>query len=301
MIKHFIDFDDYSFKDLQGIIQNAIVLKNSRKKANINNSLENKTLAMIFDKPSNRTRISFEAGMTQLGGHAIFISEKDIQIDKRELIGDVANVISSMVDCIMIRISSHKNIKKFAAKSSVPIINALSDNSHPCQILADIMTYQEHRGSIKNKKVAWIGDGNNICQTYMQAAKIFDFELAVSTPKNNTPNKDIIKKYSSSNISYYTKPEDACKNADLIVTDVWLSMGDNSNKNKKIAEFKDFQVNNDIISIAKKDVLFMHCLPAHRGEEVTSEVLDGEKSVVWDEAENRLHVQKSLLLFLLKH
>ena len=300
MIKHFIDFDDYSFQDLQNIIQNAIVLKNEYKQGNINNTLANKTLAMIFDKPSNRTRISFEVGITQLGGHPIFISDKDIQIGKRELIEDVAIVISSMADCILIRTSIHKDIQNFAKQSSVPVINALSDNSHPCQILADIMTYQEQRGSIKGKKVAWIGDGNNVCQTYMQAAKIFDFELAISTPKQHMPHKSFIEKYKN-NINYFDKAEKACENADLVVTDVWVSMGinDNDDENNKIATFKNFQVNEKLIAVTKKDSLFMHCLPAHRGEEVSAEVIDGKNSVVWSEAENRMHAQKALLLFLL--
>lgn len=299
MIKHFIDFDDYSLQELQGIIDSAIALKKQYKKGVINNSLNNKTLAMIFDKPSNRTRISFESGINQLGGYPIFISEKEIQIGKRETTADVSTVISSMVDCILLRLSSHKAIKDFSKNSKVPVINGLSDNSHPCQILTDIMTYVEERGSIKGKKIAWIGDGNNVCQTYMQAAKIFDFELCISTPKSNMPNESFINKYKE-NISYFAKAEEACKKADLIVTDVWVSMG-MENSTDKIKTFQDFQVNEKLINIANKDCLFMHCLPAHRGEEVTAKVIDGNQSVVWQEAENRMHAQKALLLFLLSN
>ncbi|MCS5591635.1 MAG: ornithine carbamoyltransferase [Gammaproteobacteria bacterium] len=298
MTKHFIDFDDYSFEDLQGIIDAAIALKKSHKSGEINESLKNKTLAMIFDKSSTRTRVSFEAGMTQLGGHSLFLSDRDIQIGRGEPITDSAIVISSMVDCVMMRVSSHDDIKTFATHASTPIINALSDQSHPCQILADLMTYQEHRESIKGKKVVWIGDGNNVCQTYMQAARRFDFELIVSTPEGYKPTQDFVDKYQS-NTNYCSDPIQACKNADLVVTDVWASMGMESEQKARELAFKDFQVNEQMMSAANNDALFMHCLPAHRGEEVSANVIDGKQSVIWDEAENRLHAQKALLLFLM--
>ena len=299
MPNHFIDFDQFSQNDLQGIIDRAILLKKEHKSGLINETLKNKTLAMIFDKSSTRTRVSFEAGMTQLGGQSLFLSEKDIQLGRGEPITDSAIVISSMVDAIMLRMSSHEDIVEFSKHSSKPVINALSDESHPCQILADLMTYQEHRGSIKGKKIAWIGDGCNVCQTYMQAAAIFDFELSIATPPGYGPSDDFIEKYKT-NISYFTNPNDACRGADIIVTDVWTSMGQELEIKQREAAFKGFQVDQKLMSQAKDDAIFMHCLPAYRGKEVSAEVIDGEQSVVWSEAENRLHVQKSLLLYLIK-
>lgn len=299
MPNHFIDFDQFSQNVLQGIIDRAILLKKEHKSGLINETLKNKTLAMIFDKSSTRTRVSFEAGMTQLGGQSLFLSEKDIQLGRGEPITDSAIVISSMVDAIMLRMSSHEDIVEFSKHSSKPVINALSDESHPCQILADLMTYQEHRGSIKGKKIAWIGDGCNVCQTYMQAAAIFDFDLSIATPPGYGPSDDFIEKYKT-NISYFTNPNDACRGADIIVTDVWTSMGQELEIKQREAAFKGFQVDQKLMSQAKDDAIFMHCLPAYRGKEVSAEVIDGEQSVVWSEAENRLHVQKSLLLYLIK-
>ena len=299
MPNHFIDFDQFSQNDLQGIIDRAILLKKEHKSGLINETLKNKTLAMIFDKSSTRTRVSFEAGMTQLGGQSLFLSEKDIQLGRGEPITDSAIVISSMVDAIMLRMSSHEDIVEFSKHSSKPVINALSDESHPCQILADLMTYQEHKGSIKGKKIAWIGDGCNVCQTYMQAAAIFDFDLSIATPPGYGPSGYFIKKYKT-NISYFTNPNDACRGADIIVTDVWTSMGQELEIKQREAAFKGFQVDQKLMSWAKDDAIFMHCLPAYRGKEVSAEVIDGEQSVVWSEAENRLHVQKSLLLYLIK-
>ena len=299
MPNNFINFDQFSQNDLQGIIDRAILLKKEHKSGLINETLKNKTLAMIFDKSSTRTRVSFEAGMTQLGGQSLFLSEKDIQLGRGEPITDSAIVISSMVDAIMLRMSSHEDIVEFSKHSSKPVINALSDESHPCQILADLMTYQEHRGSIKGKKIAWIGDGCNVCQTYMQAAAIFDFDLSIATPVGYGPSDDFIEKYKT-NISYFTNPNDACRGADIIVTDVWTSMGQELEIKQREAAFKGFQVDQKLMSWAKDDAIFMHCLPAYRGKEVSAEVIDGEQSVVWSEAENRLHVQKSLLLYLIK-
>ncbi len=298
MIKNFINFDDLSFKDLQGIIDQAISLKKLHKSGQINDSLKNKTLAMIFDKSSTRTRVSFEAGMTQLGGQSLFLSEKDIQLGRGEPITDSAIVISSMVDAVMLRLSSHEDIIEFSKHSSKPVINALSDESHPCQILADLMTFQEIKGPIKNKKIAWIGDGCNVCQTYMQAAGIFDFELSIATPQGYEPTEIFIDKYKK-NINFFSDPLVACKDADIVVTDVWTSMGQESEKKQRESAFAGFQVDQNMMNQAKKDAVFMHCLPAYREKEVSSEVIDGSQSVVWSEAENRLHVQKSLLLYLI--
>ena len=299
MTKHFIDFDNFSFVELKEIIDRAITLKKEHNKGVINNSLKNKTLAMIFDKSSTRTRVSFEAGMTQLGGHALFLSNKDIQLGRGESIIDSAIVISSMVDAVMLRISSHEDIVTFSKNSDKPVINALSNLSHPCQILADLMTFQEHRGSINGKKVAWIGDGNNVCQTYMQAAEIFDFELKIAYPEGYEPNKLFVENYQN-NIDYCTSPTDACEGADLVVTDVWASMGKELEQKQRKSAFKGYQVDQKMMSLADSSALFMHCLPAHRGEEVSTDVIDGKLSAVWDEAENRLHVQKALLLYLIE-
>ena len=299
MTKHFIDFDNLSFEVLQDIIDCAIALKKQHNKSAINNSLKNKTLAMIFDKSSTRTRVSFEAGMTQLGGHALFLSNDDIQLGRGEPITDSAIVITSMVDAVMLRISSHEDIIKFSKHSNKPVINALSDLSHPCQILADLMTFQEQRGSIIGKKVAWIGDGNNVCQTYMQAAEIFGFDLTIVTPNGYEPNQSFVEKYQN-NIDYCTSPMDACEDTNLVVTDVWASMGKESEQKQRESAFKGYQVDQKIMSVENSDALFMHCLPAHRGEEVNADVIDGNQSAVWDEAENRLHVQKALLLYLIE-
>ena len=299
MTKHFIDFNNLSFEVLQDIIDRAIVLKKQHNEGAINNLLINKTLAMIFDKSSTRTRVSFEAGMTQLGGHALFLSNNDIQLGRGEPITDSAIVISSMVDAVILRISSHEDIIEFSKHSNKPIINALSDLSHPCQILADLMTYQEQKGSISGKKVAWIGDGNNVCQTYMQAAEIFGFELTIASPNSYEPNQSFIESYQN-NINYCNNPMDACKDVDLVVTDVWTSMGKESEQKQRESAFKGYQVDQKMMSVANSDALFMHCLPAHRGEEVSKDVIDGKQSVVWHEAENRLHAQKALLLHLIK-
>ena len=298
MTKHFINLDDLANDDLQQIIDQAIALKKQYKAGETSNALKNKTLAMIFDKSSTRTRVSFEAGMVQLGGHALFLSDKDIQLGRGEPITDSAVVISSMVDCIMLRVSSHEDINTFAEYSSVPVINALSDESHPCQLLADMMTYQEHNGSIKGKTVAWIGDGNNMCHTYMQAAKAFGFTLNIATPEGYEPDQSFVDQYADY-INLCKDANSACDDADLVVTDVWASMGQEAKQKKRELDFKDFQVDTNLMSQAKSDAVFMHCLPAHRGEEVSADVIDGKQSLVWGEAENRLHAQKALLLYLL--
>lgn len=299
MTKNFINFDDLSHQELQGIIDRAISLKKEHRSGKLNDSLKNKTLAMIFDKSSTRTRVSFEAGMTQLGGQSLFLSEKDIQLGRGEPITDSAIVISSMVDAVMLRLSSHEDIFEFSRHSSKPVINALSDESHPCQILADLMTYQEQKGTIQGKKIAWIGDGCNVCQTYMQAAEIFDFELSIATPIDYGPSEVFVQKYKK-NIIFSESPMDACKDADIVVTDVWTSMGQESEKKQRERSFQGFQVNQLMMNQAKDDAVFMHCLPAYRGKEVSAEVIDGSQSVVWSEAENRLHAQKSLLLYLIE-
>jgi len=298
-MKHFINLDDLTLDELKSIIKKAIILKKEHKSGVINETLKNKSLAMIFDKSSTRTRVSFEAGMTQLGGHSMFLSSSDIQIGRGEPISDTAKVISSMVDCVMIRISSHSNIQEFAQNSSVPVINALSDESHPCQLLTDMMTYEENIGSIQGKKIAWIGDGNNMCHSYMQAAKIFGFKLHIATPKGYEPEHNFVEKYKDV-CQYFNSAKEACVDVDMIVTDVWASMGQEQEQQKRIKDFYDYQVNKTMLDLAKNEAVFMHCLPAHRGEEVSSEVIDGKQSLVFQEAENRLHTQKALILYLLE-
>jgi ornithine carbamoyltransferase len=246
-MKHFINLDDLSTEDLNSIIDNAIALKKRHKAGEINESLKNKTLAMIFDKSSTRTRVSFEAGMAQLGGHALFLSDRDIQLGRGEPTTDTAIVISSMVDIIMMRVSSHDTINTFASNGSVPIINALSDESHPCQLLADMMTYKEHKGSIQGKTVAWIGDGNNMCHTYMQAAKAFGFTLNIATPVDYEPDQTFVNNYQD-HIALFNNAKQACHNADLVVTDVWASMGQEDEQAKREIAFKEFQVNQDLMN-----------------------------------------------------
>lgn len=296
-MRHFLTLKDLSADELEALINRASELKKMQHKGEIYQPLKNKVLAMIFEKSSTRTRVSFESAMIQFGGGSIFLSPDDTQLGRGEPVEDSARVISSMVDAVMIRTFEHAKIETFAKYSSVPVINALTDDFHPCQLLADMQTYQEHRGSIKGKKVVWIGDGNNMCHSYINAAQQFGFELHIATPVGYEPRADIVSSVDAT-ITLFNNPADAAKDADLVVTDVWASMGQEEEQRKREEAFAEFQVNNDIMKLAAKDALFMHCLPAHRGEEVTADVIDGEQSVVWDEAENRLHAQKALLEFL---
>jgi ornithine carbamoyltransferase len=260
--------------------------------------LKGRVLAMVFEKSSTRTRVSFEAGMAQLGGYAIFLSPRDTHLGRGEPIEDTARVLSRMVDVIMIRTFAHEKIERFAAHSRVPVINALTDKHHPCQLLADIQTYVEQRGDIRGRKVAWIGDGNNMCHSYIDAARQFDFELHIAAPPGYTPDPSLLAA-AGRQARLSDSPLAAASGADLVVTDVWASMGQEDERKKRVQAFADYQVDARLMAAAAPDALFMHCLPAHRGEEVTAEVLDGPRSVVWDEAENRLHAQKALLEMLL--
>tara|TARA_B100000683_G_scaffold277133_1_gene334003 strand:- start:320 stop:1216 length:897 start_codon:yes stop_codon:yes gene_type:complete len=295
-IKHFITLLDIEKNDLKNLISRAIELKNMVKKNIVYTPLQNKTLALVFDKSSTRTRVSFEVGMTHFGGNTLFLSPRDTQLGRGEPIEDTARVISSMVDCIVIRTHKHEDLLKFSSVSKVPVINGLTELVHPCQLLADMMTYQELKGEIKGKKVAWVGDANNMCNSYINASKQFEFDLSIATPKNFTPS---LFKNTDGNISLTNDPKIAVKNADLVVTDVWASMGDEDKEEERKKIFKTLQVNKDLMSLANTDAIFMHCLPAHRGEEVTEEVLNSSSSVIWQEAENRLHAQKALLEYLL--
>lgn len=297
-LRHFLTLRDLSSAELNSIIERAITLKKSWRAGEVIEPLKNKVLGMIFEKSSTRTRVSFEAGMTQLGGAALFLSPKDTQLGRGEPIEDSARVLSRMVDMIMIRTFEHEKIERFARYSSVPVINALTDSFHPCQLLADVQTYVEHRGSPKGKTVAWIGDGNNMCQSYINAAAQFDFQLIIACPEGYEPDAKLVEQ-NRQRVTIVRDPRDAARDADWLVTDVWASMGQEEEQKARAEKFAQYQVNHELMSLAKSDAVFMHCLPAHRGEEVSAELLEDEKySIVWDEAENRLHAQKALMLFL---
>ena len=297
-IQHFLTLRDLDTNRLQALITRAIELKAIRRTGERHEPLRGKSLGMIFDKSSTRTRVSFETGMTLLGGHAIFLSSRDTQLGRGEPIEDSSRVLSRMVDIIMIRTFSHELVERFASHSQVPVINGLTDEYHPCQLLADMQTYYEHRDSIQGKTVTWVGDGNNMCHSYINAAVQFDFQLKITCPKGYEPDAEILSA-GKDHAEIIHDPMKAAQNSDLIVTDVWASMGQEEEQKARELAFKDYQVNTALMQQAKPDALFMHCLPAHREEEVSTEVLEGRQSVVWDEAENRLHAQNALLEFLL--
>ena len=296
-MRHFLTLKDFTSDELESLIQRAIELKRMHKAGEIYEPMKNKVLAMIFDKSSTRTRVSFESGMAQFGGSAIFLSPNDTQLGRGEPVEDSARVISSMVDMVMIRTFDHNMVERFADYSSVPVINALTDDYHPCQLLADMQAYVEHRGSINGKTVTWVGDGNNMCHSYINAAERFGFNLNIATPAGYEPQTEIVAE-ANADITLFNNVADAVQGSDLIVTDVWASMGQEEEQKKRELAFKDFQVNSAAMALANDGALFMHCLPAHRGEEVSADVMDDPESVVWDEAENRLHAQKALLEFL---
>jgi ornithine carbamoyltransferase len=296
-MRHFLTLKDFTSVELEHIIDRAIELKKMHRDGEIYEPLKNKVLGMIFEKSSTRTRVSFESAMVQFGGGSIFLSPNDTQLGRGEPVADSARVISSMVDLIMIRTFEHEKVEQFAQFSSVPVINALTDDFHPCQLLADIQTYVEKRGSIAGKTVVWVGDGNNMCHSYINAAERFKFKLNIATPIGYEPKQSIVDSVNA-DITLYNDVDEAVRNADLVVTDVWASMGQEEEQRIRERAFAKFQVNEHVMSLTHDDALFMHCLPAHREEEVSSAVIDGEKSVVWDEAENRLHAQKALLEFL---
>jgi ornithine carbamoyltransferase len=296
--RHFLSLLDFSSVELRDLIQHAIDVKKRSRAGIPHTPLTGKVLAMIFEKSSTRTRVSFESGMSQLGGHAMFLSTRDIQLGRGEPVEDSARVISSMVDSIMIRTFGHDRLQTFASASSKPVINALTDLLHPCQLLADMQTWFEERGDIKGATVAWIGDGNNMCHSYINAARRFEFNLHIACPENYQPDADIVSA-GGDRVKVFHDTIEAVSSCDLVVTDVWASMGQEQEQEKRIKEFSDFQVNSSMMQKANHDALFMHCLPAHRGEEVTAEIIDGDQSVVWQEAENRLHAQKALLEFLI--
>ena len=296
--RHFLTLLDLSPSELNQVLARAVALKAEYRQRIYTDRFKNHVLGMIFEKSSTRTRVSFEAGMAQMGGHAMFLAPKDTQLGRGEPIEDSARVMSSMVDIIMIRTFGHSRVERFAAFSSVPVINALTDDFHPCQVLADVQTYVEHRGSIQGRIVAWVGDGNNMCQSYIQAARQFDFELRIACPQGFEPREDLINA-NRDRVTLVRDPRDAARDAHLLATDVWASMGHEHEISERRRVFKGYQLNRELLGVAAADALYMHCLPAHRGEEISADLMEDANSVIWDEAENRLHVQKALMEFLL--
>lgn len=296
--RHFLTLLDFSPAELDQVIDNAIALKKSWRAGETRDSLKNRVLAMIFEKASTRTRVSFEAGMTQLGGAALFLSPNDTQLGRGEPIEDSSRVISSMVDAVMIRTFEHEKIERFATTSRVPVINALTDQFHPCQLLADMQAYREHRGSIRGATVTWIGDGNNMCASYINAAEQFGFDLRIACPDGYEPDAELLAE-NAERVTIIREPEEAARGAHLIATDVWASMGQEDEQATRARAFAPYQVSPRLMAMADPDAVFMHCLPAHRGEEISEDMLDHKSAVVWDEAENRLHAQKALLEFLI--
>jgi ornithine carbamoyltransferase len=296
--RHFLTLNDLSRQEFQDLLQRAVELKQMHANHVTHDLLKNRVLAMVFEKSSTRTRVSFEAGMNQMGGSAIFLSPQDSQLGRGEPEGDTAMVLSRMVDAIMVRTFEHKLIERMAEYSSVPVINALTDDYHPCQLLADMQTFFEHRGDIQGHTVSWIGDGNNMCNSYINAAALLDFELVVACPSGYEPMSSLVEA-NKDRVKIVRTPEEAVKGASLVATDVWASMGQEEEQQKRLTDFSGFMVTSELMSLAKSDALFMHCLPAHRGEEVSEQIMNDADSVVWDEAENRLHAQKALLEFLM--
>lgn len=297
--RHFLTLLDLSPDELAYLIRRAITIKNGLKtQGPTYTPFSNRTLAMIFEKSSTRTRVSFETAMAQFGGHALFLSSRDTQLGRGEPIGDTARVLSEIVDAVMIRTFSHAGLEAFAAASSVPVINALTDDYHPCQLLADVMTWTELRGNVRGKTAVWIGDGNNMCHSWINAARQFDFQLRICCPEGYDPDPEILAA-AGERVSVLRDPKQAVADADLVTTDVWASMGQEEEQAKREADFAGFQVTEALLDRAARDVVFLHCLPAHRGEEISETLLDDPRAVVWQEAGNRLHAQKALLEFLM--
>ncbi|MFN2331772.1 MAG: ornithine carbamoyltransferase [Halomonas sp.] len=297
--RHFLTLLDLSQDELRYLIQRAITIKNElRVQGPLYTPLRNRTLAMIFEKSSTRTRVSFETAMAHFGGHALFLSPRDTQLGRGEPIADTARVLSEMVDAVMIRTFSHPGLEEYAAASSVPVINALTDDYHPCQLLADVMTWTELRGNVAGRTAVWIGDGNNMCHSWINAARQFDFQLRICCPEGYEPRQDILEA-AGDRVVILRDPADAVMDADLVTTDVWASMGQEEEQAKREADFTGLQVTEALLDRAKADALFLHCLPAHRGEEISETLLDDPRAVVWQEAGNRLHAQKALIEFLL--
>ncbi|MFH1623653.1 MAG: ornithine carbamoyltransferase [Pseudomonadota bacterium] len=302
MKKDLISIYNLSLDEIECVFSNAFEMKKREKRGLAYHSLKGKALAMIFEKPSTRTRVSFEVGMLQLGGHALFLGFNDTQMGRGESTPDTAKTLSRYVDGIMIRAFSQRTIEELAENATVPVINGLSDLLHPCQVLSDVFTLIEKKGSYKDIKVAYVGDGNNVANSWIHAALKLGFDLAIACPEDYGPDRDIIeiaKREATANIEVTDDPFRAANNSDVIYTDVWTSMGKDREREKRVKIFENYQVNSELLSAAKPDAIVMHCLPAHRGEEITDEVMDGPSSIVFDQAENRLHVQKAILEMLM--
>jgi len=297
--RHFLTLNDLTRDELLALLKRASELKALQRSGVAHDSLKGKVMAMIFAKSSTRTRVSFEAGMTQLGGSAMFLSSADTQMGRGEPISDTARVISSMVDIVMIRTFAHADVELFAEYSSVPVINALTDDYHPCQLLADMQTWMEHRGDVQGKTVCWLGDGNNMCQSYINAAKILGFHLKIACPEGFEPSSELLDQ-AQGYASIENDPKRASEGAHLLVTDVWASMGQEEEARMREQALSAYQLNQGLLDLADPEALYLHCLPAHRGEEITAELMDNPNTVIWDEAENRLHAQKALIEFLLR-
>ena len=300
-MKHLLSISDITSDELEEILELAEKLKGERYKGVVTDYLKNKSLAMLFELPSTRTRVSFEVAMTDLGGHALYLNWNDLQLGRGEPIKDTARVLSRYVHAIMMRVRSHSTLEEFAAHSSVPVINGLSNLEHPCQVIADLLTIKEYKGNLKNVSIAWVGDGNNVCNSMILASALAKMKMTISTPSGYEPDKEIVKKAieMGADLKFESNPVKAVKEADVIYTDVWISMGQEAEKDKRLKDFGPYQVNKKLIEAAKDDVIVMHCLPAHRGEEITDDVIEGASSVVFDQAENRLHAQKAILLKLI--
>ena len=298
--RHFLNLDDFDATTLRGMLNQATELKARLKQGDRPLLLKDKVLAMIFDRQSTRTRVSFDVGMRQLGGETLFLSGAEMQLSREETLSDTAKVMSRYVDAIMIRILTHADLIELADAATVPVINGLTRRAHPCQVMADVMTFEEHRGNLKGAKIAWVGDSNNVLASWVNAAELFEAELTIAVPEDYWPEKDLLAdiKKAGAAVKLIEDPRDAVEGADLVITDTWVSMGDTDAAERRRV-LKPYQVNTQLMALADKDALFMHCLPAHRGDEVTDEVIDGPQSVVFDEAENRLHAQKAILCWAL--
>ena len=300
-MKHLLSMADLSLEDIYGILELAEEIKEKRSQGKVTDHLRNKTLGMIFEKSSTRTRVSFEVGMNDLGGHAIYLNSNDIQVGRGESIEDTAKVLSRYLHGIIARVYSHETLVKLSENSTIPVINALSDKEHPCQVLADLLTIKEYKNRISDMKFVWVGDGNNVCNSLMLACAIAGMEMVVACPKGYEPKEEFVLQALDLGgvLTITNEPLKACEGADILYTDVWISMGDEAETEKRLKDFKGFEINKEMVAVSNPDVIVMHCLPAHRGLEIAADVIDGTHSVVFDQAENRLHAQKAVLLKLL--